>query len=163
MIIDCNQTGEPESIEDDEQDPSTKNWSNNHACQVCKATFIKRSQLEAHYYSTGHQRAPRSDPISSNFFQTSPEVYNLSMDSSAQLPSDCSVDEVSSGQNAWWSTATRQQKWPINFTQGKLVSHHHHQTSGSNSSPAEQYCSYQASHHMIQPPLFNETTTTPTI
>nr|CDS34079.1 zinc finger C2H2 type [Hymenolepis microstoma] len=132
----------------------SRNWPT--SCQVCKASFSKWTQLEAHCCSTGHQRAPNRDSFSSNFFHNFPEAYNLSMETSTvEIPNDCSVEDAS---NAWWSA--RQQKWPINFAQGKLNSH---QTTGSNTSAAEQYCSYQASHHVIQPPIFNETTTTPTI
>ncbi|VDL16319.1 unnamed protein product [Hymenolepis diminuta] len=151
LEIECNQKEIKSTAE--EQDLS-RNWSN--TCQICKTSFNKWSLLEAHCYSTGHQRVPKGASSPSNFFQTSPEVYNLSMETSAaQIPIDCSVEDAS---NAWWSA--RQQKWPVNFSQGKLSSH---PTTGNNTSAAEQYCSYQASHHMIQPPLFNETTTTPTI
>ncbi|KAM7532667.1 hypothetical protein Aperf_G00000130266 [Anoplocephala perfoliata] len=138
---------------------SSRAWQN--VCQVCKVGFNKRSQLEAHCYSAGHQRTPRGDSNPANFFQTPTGIYDLptqstALNSTAQIASDCSMVEDSS---AWWSS--RQQKWPINFAQGKLTPH---QTAGGGStSAAEQFCSYQASHHMIQPPLFNETTTTPTI
>lgn len=134
-------------------------WQN--VCPVCKVCFNRRSQMEAHCYSADHLWVPRGNSIPANFFQTPTGVCNLPaestpLNSTAQIASDCSIVNDSSG--AWWST--RQQKWPINFAQGKLASH---QTAAGNTSAAEQFCSYQASHHMIQTPLFNETTTTPTI
>ncbi|KAL5969792.1 hypothetical protein TSMEX_002405 [Taenia solium] len=127
------------------------------ACRVCSVCFNKRSQLEAHCYTNGHHlRCNFSTPA--DIFHSSTGIHILPVDSApqnsmAQIASDCSTDET----GGWW---TRQQKWPISFASAKLTSH---QPPSGTATAAEQFCSYQASHHLIQPPLFNETTTTPTI
>nr|CDS19220.1 zinc finger C2H2 type [Echinococcus granulosus] len=136
---------------------ASRPWQN--ACRVCSVCFNKRSQLGAHCYANGHPHVLRVDvPTPVNIFRASTGIYTLPADSApqnsmAQIASDCSMDET----GGWWA---RQQKWPINFVSAKLTSH---QSPSSNSTAPEQFCSYQASHHLIQPPLFNETTTTPTI
>ena len=135
---------------------ASRPWQN--ACHICKVSFNKRSQLEAHCYATGHQRFPRSDFSPVSLLHAPTGGYNLQVESATQnsttqFTSNYSMNEA----GGWW--LARQQKWPINFTSVKLSTHG--STTGNATTP-EQFCSYQASHHMIQPPLFNETTTTPT-
>ncbi|VDM15658.1 unnamed protein product [Hydatigera taeniaeformis] len=136
---------------------SSRSWHG--ACRVCSVCLNNRSQLEAHCFANGHHQVLRSDSSTpADIFHPSTGIYSLPVDSTPQnsvalSASDCSADETGD----WWA---RQQKWPISFASGKLASH---QPPSGNTTVAEQFCSYQASHHLIQPPIFNETTTTPTI
>ncbi|VDD78635.1 unnamed protein product [Mesocestoides corti] len=135
----------------------SRSWQNH--CQSCNTWFNKRSQLDAHLYATSHQRVSRPKFSPTNFFQTSTGIYNLPVDSLPQnplphSPSNCSLDDA----NNWWS---HQQKRKINFSPATLPPH---QTPvAASTGAADQYCSYQATHHIIHHTMFTETTTTPTI